>query len=98
MNEAVRQCGGEVALIAALNWAAREELDQVVAATDAPSRKGVALAAAACLTSNRDADLAATTLIQLFDDRTQASAKPLPALRRNFVASRSGRMRRSLPS
>jgi hypothetical protein len=67
-DAAVRQCGGELALVGALNWAARVVLDQVMAATDSSSRRGVALAAAARLTSNRDADLAATTLIQLFDD------------------------------
>jgi hypothetical protein len=65
---AVRQCGGELAVVAALDWSARSPLDQIMDGTDALSRKGVAQAAAARLMSNSDTELAAETLTRLFDD------------------------------
>ncbi len=67
-DEAVRQCGGELALVAALNWASREFLDNVMAGGDSHARRGVAAAAAGRLSSSPDAALAAATLVALFDD------------------------------
>lgn len=67
-DEAVRQCGGELALVAAIDWSERSPLDQIMAGTDPPSRKGAAWAAAARLASNHDTALAAETLTRLFDD------------------------------
>ncbi|MDQ1748942.1 MAG: hypothetical protein QOD07_3205 [Frankiaceae bacterium] len=89
-SDAVRQCGGELALVAALNWAAPQSLDRIMASTDSPSRRGVALAAAAWLSSSPDAALAATTLTELFDDPNsevrKAAAGVAPNLRNHALA------------
>lgn len=81
----VRQCGGELALVAALDWSARELLDRAIEGTDVSTRRGVAQAAAARLTSNRDVKLAGDTLIALFDDPDEdvraAAAQVAPNLR-----------------
>lgn len=67
-DDAVRQCGGELAVVAALDWSARGPLHEIMDGTDALSRKGVAQAAAARLMSNSDTELAAETLTRLFYD------------------------------
>lgn len=64
----VRQCGGELALVAALDWSRRDQLDAVMAGQDAAARKGVAVAAAARASSNGNTELATETLKVLFGD------------------------------
>ncbi len=84
-RDSVRRCGGALAVVAALDWSAREFLNRVMKGTDTSARRGAAEAAAARLTSSRDAGLAAETLRTFFDDEDEdvrkAAAQVAPNLR-----------------
>ena len=81
----VRQRGGALAMVAALDWSSRALLDQIMSSDDSASRKGVAGAAAARQSASQDAALAAETLTVLFNDTDkdvrEAAAQVAPSLR-----------------
>ncbi|MBM2614267.1 ATP-binding protein [Actinoplanes sp. LDG1-06] len=93
-DRAVRLRGGDLALVAAVAWGERGPFDRIMEGTDAPSRKGVAQAAAARLTSNNDPALVAETLIRLFGDSDagvrEAAAAVVAHLRGKYLSGYQG--------
>ena len=74
-DPAVRECGGDLAAFAALQWQEQEPLNIAMAAPDEHARRGVARACARQLVATRNAGLAATTLMELFDDPSEEVRK-----------------------
>jgi hypothetical protein len=70
-NVKVRQCGGELAVFAALQWDLTAPLYEVLDGTDSAMRKGAAEGCAIKVTNTRNLTLAMSTLSALFDDPSE---------------------------
>jgi hypothetical protein len=67
-NDDARQCGGELAALAALEWAVPEPMARVLAGTDNASRRGCAQICAQRVLITKSPQLARRTLTTFFED------------------------------